>query len=119
MGMSLSTIRSTEATATVEYLGHSMDFGYFPAVITPEFLEAVEAAANDAVKLGEKPDAKGGALDMVGEMLAPMLAWWDLLDDDQNRLGTDPATIRTLPLGLSMAVLKKAQESMRPPEDAS
>lgn len=103
MAMRLSQVRAKISTATVEWEDETVDVGFFPAVMSPALLEQVQAAA------------KAENLDVVSVMLEPLLAWWDVLDDQDERLPTDPETIKTMPLAFLLRVLSAIQVAMRPP----
>jgi hypothetical protein len=107
MAMSLSKVKAKVAQAQVAWEDEVVDFGYHPGEVTPALLETVQGAADK------------GDLDVIGALLEPVLAWWDVLDDEDQRLPTDKATIRQVPLGFLMEVLGATQEAMRPPEDAT
>jgi len=104
MGMKLSTIRAKIDTTTVIWGDETVDVGYHPAAVTPAMLEDVQAAA------------KAEDMNVVGAMLEPVLAWWDVLDDDDQRMPTDAATIRVMPMAFLTAVMERVQEAMSPPE---
>jgi hypothetical protein len=104
MAMTLSKVQDKVTTTTVLWDDESVDVGYHPAAITPALLEQVQAAAG------------AENLDVVGALLEPVLAWWDVLTDDGERYPTDAETIKIMPLAFTMAVLTQVQEAMRPPE---
>lgn len=104
MGMKLSEVKAKVKNATVVWEDETVDVGYHPAAMTPAVLEEVQEAA------------RAENLSVIGSLLEPVLAWWDVLDDDGNRLPTDAATIREIPVPFLMAVLEQVQDAMRPPE---
>lgn len=101
-------------TVTVEWEDETVDVGIYPGRYTPNLLQDVAETV-----------AKSGTQDMeaqlaaVGGMVEPILAWWDVLDDEGERLPTDAATIATLPITFVQAVLVKASEAIRPPKNGS
>ena len=103
MSMKLSQVQGRESTTTVQWNGETVDVGFYPARMTPALLEDVQEAA------------KAGSLDVLGTMLEPVLAWWDVLDDEDRRLPTDGATIKSMPLGFITAVITEVQGALRPP----
>jgi len=103
MAMTLSTVKAKVAVVTVTWTDETVDVGYLPAAITPALLEEVTEAG------------KADNMDVIGTMLEPVLAWWDVLDDDGKRLPTDAATIRLMPVDFLNKVMEATQESMRPP----
>lgn len=104
MGMKLSEVKARVRTTIVVWEDEKVDVGYRPAAITPEVLEQV----NDA--------AQSGDLSVMGTMLEPVLDWWDVLDDEGERIPPTASFIRTMPIAFLMAVLEQVQEAMRPPE---
>lgn len=102
MGMTLSKVQAKERTVTVLWDGETVDVGYRPAAVTPALLSTVQEAA------------EASNLDVIGMMMEPMLAWWDVLDDDGNRLPTSAEVIRIIPLAFTMEVLKVVQDAMAP-----
>lgn len=102
MGMTLSKVQAKERTVTVLWDGETVDVGYHPAAVTPALLDSVQAAA------------EANDLAVIGMMMEPMLAWWDVLDDDGQRLPTDAPTIRIIPLAFTLEVLKAVQAAMQP-----
>jgi hypothetical protein len=105
MGMKLSAVKGKIKTAQITWEDETVEVGYHPAAMTPELLERVDASG------------KAESLAVLGVLLEPLLAYWDVLDDDDKRLPTDAATIATIPLPFLMAVMDQVQESMRPPAD--
>lgn len=103
MAMKLSEVKAKVKTCTVTWDDEEVEVGYHPAAMTPEILEAVQE------------HAKEDNLRVIGTMLEPVLAWWDVLDDDGERMPTDAETIRTIPLPFLMKVLDDVQGDMRPP----
>lgn len=104
MAMTLSKVQAKEGTTTVLWEDETVDVGYHPAAVTPAMLEQVQEAA------------KSTNLDVIGLMMEPMLAWWDVLDDDGQRLPVTAEVIREIPLAFTMAVLKQVQTAMQPPD---
>ncbi len=93
---------------TVEWDGETVDVSYFTNVVTPVMLEKVEAAA-------QKDD-----LSVLGEMLEPVLDWWDILETEGGkRLPTDRETIARIPMSFLTALQKAIEEDQNPPEDGS
>ena len=105
MAMTLSKIKDKVNTATILWDEETVDVGYHPAAFTIEIAEIVATAAAE------------NDLGVISALLEPILGWWDVLDDDGQRLPTDAATIRLMPLGFLMEVMGTVQESMRPPAE--
>lgn len=102
MGMTLSKVQAKERTVTVLWDDETVDVGYHPASVTPALLDSVTEAAN------------ANDLAVIGMLMEPMLAWWDVLDDDGQRLPTTAEVIRIIPLTFTMEVLKAVQAEMSP-----
>lgn len=114
--MRLDQIKAHVQEVTVQVMGEDLKFGYHPAATTPELMEQIAEAAKEAAK--DTEDATAG-LDLMGQMLEPVLAWWDLYESAEaeaagQRMGTDAATIKRLPLALTGAVQDAIQKDQRP-----
>lgn len=103
MAMKLSEVQAKVKQVTVEYLDETVDVGYCPAKFTAEVMEAVTEAetAND--------------LSILGALLEPVLAWWDVLDDKDRRIPTTAENIRVMPMAFVMKVMAAVQEDQDPP----
>jgi hypothetical protein len=108
--MKLSEVQSVEKVVHVQFMDHDVEVSYRPARMTPQVLENVMEAA---AATGED---ERGAMAVIGSMLEPVLAWWDVLDDNDQRMPTNADTIKGMPLAFLMAVLTKVQEDQRPPD---
>lgn len=106
--MRLSEVQAREKVCTVEYDGEQVDVCYRPAKVTPDMLSNV-------LDMVSNPDnAASAEIDSVPALLEPILVWWDVLDDDDNRLPTDATTIRSMPMAFLGAVVQATQADMRP-----
>lgn len=103
MAVRLSDMRAKISTTTATWDGEDVEVGYHPAAMTPALLEDATAAA------------EAGDLNSLSVMLEPLLAWWDVLDDDGERIPPTAEQIRVFPLSFSVAVLTAVQGAMRPP----
>jgi hypothetical protein len=121
----LSTIREKVNTITVTWQGETVDVGYFPAAMTPDLAASISRQARAATAAAKAAEASGeaveddGGLDLLAAMLSPLIAWWDLYEDeqaerDQRRMPTDAATIGRLPVDFTMAIQTAIQEDMKP-----
>lgn len=104
MGMKLSAVKGKIKVTQVDWEDETVEVGYHPAAMTPELLERV----NDS--------AESGNLAVLGVLLEPVLAYWDVLDDEDKRLPTTAEIIATIPLSFTLAVMAQVQEAMRPPD---
>lgn len=103
MAMRLSEARAKTKIVTVSWDDETVDVCYAPNRFTPEVMEAVvetEQAQN---------------LSIMGALLEPLLDWWDVLDDKDNRIPTTAENIAKMPLPFLMRVLSVVQEDQNPP----
>ena len=105
MAMTLSKIKDKISVTTIAWDDETVDVGFHPAAFTIEIAETVSEAAGE------------NDLTVISALLEPILSWWDVLDDDGQRLPTDSVTIKTMPIGFLMEVMSGVQGAMRPPED--
>lgn len=104
MAIKMHELRQKVSIVEVEWDGEKADIGFYAARFTPELIESIQAEADKE------------NLDMLGNMLEPLLAWWDLLDELGERLPTDKGTIKQMPLGLLTTIITATQGALRPPE---
>lgn len=108
-GITLSKMQRAVRPAHVMWAGDGteeptrVDFGYYPGLFSIETGDIVQEAAGK------------GELDTIAKIMEPLLAWWDVLADDETRLPTDVATIRQMPIPFLMEIMGAMQEGMRPP----
>lgn len=107
MAIGLKEMRTAEKAAQVTWNGEVVDFAYRPGEFTTELLETVSEEANAENVAG------------VAEMMVPLLVWWDVLDEEGNRLPTDLATLKRVPLDFLNKLNDAIGRDMRPPESAS
>lgn len=103
MAMTLSKVQEKESTVTVLWDGETVDVGYRPGAVTAALLEKVQHAAND------------NDMGVIGILFTQMLAWWDVLDDQGERIPVTPENVSQVPLDFAMNVLQTVQGAMRPP----
>lgn len=103
MAMTLSKVQDKTSTVDVHWDDETVEIGYRASRLTPALLNEAQAAG------------EAGNLDQVGVILEPLLAWWDVLDDDGKRLPTDAATIASMPFTFLLVVMDNITEAMRPP----
>ena len=103
MAVSRTKMRQSVKTAQVTWEEDVVDFGYRPAMFTTELVEEVSKEAEE------------NNLHGVAEMVEPILDWWDVLDDEDKRLPTDLATIKSMPLRFIMDIVEQIGGDMRPP----
>lgn len=107
MGIGLKKMKEAVKASQVIWGDDVVDFAYRPGEFTTELLEAVNNAAEEE------------NLAAVAEMMESLLVWWDVLDDDGNRLPTDLATLKRVPLEFLNKLNDAIGRDMRPPESAS
>jgi hypothetical protein len=90
MALRMTDLNAAVKTCTVEFEGESMDVGYNPNKVTLDLLDAIDAA-----------DSLAG----VAVQLEGVIAWWDLLDENDQRLEPTMTVMRGLPLNLLLKVM--------------
>lgn len=104
MGVKLSDMKAREKAAQVTWDDEIVDFGYYPNAFSLDVAEAVgEAAAKND-------------LSVVAAMLDPIIAWWDVLDDDGQRIPATAENMGQFPLSFLMAIMEQIGADQRPPE---
>lgn len=111
--MKAADMQTKVATVTVTWLDETVDVGYFPGVMTPNRAAELAAVARDQDTATAEATRDGG-LSMLALLLEPVLAWWDVLDEEDNRMPTTAAVMGTLPLGFLTRVQATIQEAMKP-----
>lgn len=106
MALSLKKMQETVKTAQVTWEEDVVDFGYHPAAFTTDLMQKVTDEADDNNVSG------------VAAMLEPIMDWWDVLDEEGQRIPTDLATLRQMPLPFLMKITDAIGTSMRPPASA-
>ena len=107
MAIGLKQMKEIEKSAQVVWAGEVVDFAYRPGEFTTELLETVNREA-DAENLAG-----------VAEMMESLLVWWDVLDEEGNRLPTNLETLKRVPLEFLNKLNDAIGQDMRPPESAS
>jgi hypothetical protein len=113
MALKMKDLRERITTTTVTWGEDTVEVGYFPAALTPERIDAIAKAAGD-LKGTDGTEALDASVAMFADMLGGMVAWWDVLDDDGERLPVTADTIRILPMPFTMAVLDQVQGALMP-----
>lgn len=110
MGLKRSAMADKVRTITVVWEDETVDIGIYPGRYTPALIQEVTARAEAAGAEGEQDQ-----VDAIAAMVEPLLAWWDVLDEEDERLPTDAATIATLPITFTLLVVSEAGAAIRPP----
>jgi len=103
--MRLSQMQETVAEATVKWGEHTIAFGYHPAKVTPASLDAMLDQAEDE------------DVNVLSDALLPLLASWEITDDEDVPLPITADTLRTLPFALLASFMASIQEGMLPPDE--
>lgn len=117
MGIRASHMRDKVRTVEVEWEDETLEVGIRPGRYTGALMERIQEATRE----GERAEASGdmdaarAAVQIVADTTAEVIAWWDVLDDEGNRLPVDADTLNMLPLTFVQHVMAKAGEAVRPP----
>jgi hypothetical protein len=82
----LSKMRDTVITTEVEWLGQTVEVGVRPGLWTQEVV--------DGFRMQGEVDADDSAY----ESLATVIAWWDVLDADDERIPVTVENLRAMPV---------------------
>jgi hypothetical protein len=107
MALKLSQLREEVKTGQVTFLEEVVDFGYYPAMLTGETLDALDTAQ------------VAGQFSKLYDQMAPVLAWVDVLDDNGERMPPTPENMKTWPVAFTMSLLTQMAEEIRPPASRS
>lgn len=102
MGVRLSAMKAKVQEAHLDWDGERVDFAYKPNEFTMELADEISAAA-------EKED-----LSMVSSMLAPIIVWWDVLDDQDERIEPSPDNMRRFPLNFLLRIMDAITKDQNP-----
>lgn len=102
MAVRLSEMRAKVRETHLDWDGNRVDFAYKPNEFTMELADQIEKAANDE-------DAN-----VVSLLLSPIIVWWDVLDDDDQRLAPSPENMQRFPLNFLLAVMKAVTDDQDP-----
>lgn len=110
MGLKRSAMAEKVRTIQVTWEDETVDIGIYPGRYTPALIQEVTARAESATA-----DAEQDQVEAIAAMVEPLLAWWDVLDDEGERLPTTADVIATLPITFTMLVVQEAGAAIRPP----
>ena len=117
MGVRLSTITDKVVTGEVTFAEEVVAFGYMPGRFTPEMADEFTAKAEEVQSKGGPEgvtEATGKEMDETIQMLAPLIAWVDVLDDDDQRIPPTPENMRRWPFGFLMALMDGVLKGQEP-----
>lgn len=103
MAISLTQMKAKTRDAQILWEDEKVDFAYHPAAFSVEVAQHVQERAIE------------GDLEGVATVMVNLLDWWDVLDDDGNRLPADVTLVRQMPLGFLMSILNAVGADMTPP----
>lgn len=111
MGIRLTDMLNATAECVVEFAGEEIALCYYPNAVT---LDLADRLNRDA----EAADEKRGAgetveYDTISASLAPVLQWWDVLDDEGNRLSPTTENMRRFPLNFLVACMDAITEDQK------
>lgn len=93
MGVRLSAMKAKITESSLDWDGEVVAFAYRPNEFTMEMADDIQEAA-------EKED-----LSAVSAMLAPIVEWWDVLDDDDQRIPATAENMRRFPLNFLLKIM--------------
>lgn len=116
MAVRLSTMLAQTAETVVKFAGEDILVCYRPNVVTLELSDQIDAqgaAADEALKRGEQTHH-----DWVTAQLEPLLEWWDVLDENDQRVEPTVENMRKFPVNFLTAVLRAitADQQVEPGE---
>jgi hypothetical protein len=102
MGVRLSAMKAKVKESHLDWDGERVDFAYKPNEFTMELADEIQAAADDE------------NLTMVSSMLAPIIVWWDVLDDEDQRIDATADNMRRFPLNFLLKIMGAITEDQDP-----
>lgn len=103
MSISFTQMKAKTKDAQIDWEGEKVDFAYHPAAFSVEVAQHVQERAQE------------GDLGGVAVVMVNLLDWWDVLDDEGNRLAVTEELVRQMPLGFLMSMLNAVGADMAPP----
>lgn len=105
MGVRLSDLTSRIKEASLEYDGEQVAFAYRPHAFTMEVSDQVaEATAKDD-------------LGTVSALLEPIVDWWDVLDDQDQRIPPTADNMRRFPLSFLLKIMDAITADSSPEQE--
>lgn len=102
MGVRLSAMKAKVQESHLDWDGERVDFAYKPNEFTMELADEIQAAA-------EKEN-----LTMVSSMLSPIIVWWDVLDDEDERIEPSAENMRRFPLNFLLRIMEAITKDQDP-----
>lgn len=102
MGVRLSAMKAAVRETSMEYDDETIAFAYRPNEFTLNLADTVDAAASS------------GDLNAVAAILEPVIVWWDVLDENDERLPATAEVMRQFPLRFLVKVMGAVTEDQTP-----
>ena len=102
MAVRLSAMKARVQETHLVWDDERVDFAYKPNEFTLELADSMSEAA------------EAENLVMVSAMLAPILVWWDVLDDQDQRIEPTAEAMRAFPLNFLMRIMEAITEDQNP-----
>lgn len=102
MGVRLTNMLGVVRETTLKYDGEAVPFAYRPNVVTLALLDDIETKAED------------DDLDGIARMLEPVLVWWDVLDENDQRIQPTYDAMRGFPIRFLTSIVDRIQEDSNP-----
>jgi len=87
---------------SLEWDGEVVDFAYKPNEFTMELADEIQAAA------------EAENMNAVSAMLSPIIVWWDVLDDDDQRIPPTAEQMRKFPLNFLVRIMGAITDDQNP-----
>jgi len=102
MAVRLSKMKGKVKEASLQWDDETVAFAYKPNEFTLELAERISSEA-EAENLG-----------MVAELLGPIVEWWDVLDEDDQRIPATAENMKTFPLQFLVRLMGAITEAQEP-----
>ena len=102
MGVRLSAMKAKVQESHLDWDGERVDFAYKPNEFTMELADEIQVAA-------EKEN-----LSLVSAMLAPIIVWWDVLDDNDERIEPVAENMKRFPLNFLLRIMEAITKDQDP-----
>lgn len=117
MALKRSTMLDKVRIITVTWEDETLDVGIRPGRYTAALLDRIREAtkAAEAAEAAGDTEKAAQAVQIVADATAEVVAWWDVLDEDGERLPITAEVLDSLPLLFVQHVMAQAGEAIRPP----
>lgn len=90
MAVRLSDMKARITETHLTWDGERVDFAYKPNEFTMELADQIAAAEDENI---------------VSQLLSPIVEWWDVLDDNDQRIPPTAETMRQFPLNFLLKIM--------------